>query len=229
MNSNLNFGARIGGFVFWLFLILMGYLFLYYKFYMLALLFFIACLSFTIWSIYDIKQSQKPSKISYDDQIKSEQYLEKKEVKEYIKNLHDVKHKNIYKIAKKTEKKFKIKLFYYKGRMVGDLIEDVADQISKILGFNNYRDYWNICGYKRAFPYVRKKPISENIEKYFKLSKAKKIAGNYFDLGNIPEALLWYEKELEILLELGFDNDSVTNNLKEKIEQLKEGIKNQNL
>jgi len=227
MNSSLSSGAIFGGFVLWSFLIFMGFFFLYFELYLLSILFFFLCIAFTIWSIYDIKQSQKPSKISYEERTKSDQYLEKREVQEFIHDLHNKKHKNIRKIAKKTEKRFNIKLSYNKGRVAGDLIESVADKISIILGFKNYRDYWNKYGYKREYPYIRKKPISENAEKYFELSKIKKIARNYFDAGNSSEALKWYKKELKLLLELGFDNDSVTLEVKDRVELLKDSVKNQ--
>ncbi len=180
--------------------------------------------------------------------IMLKELLEMKEVKDYTRYLHYAKHKNVLKIAHRIEKKFNIKLHYKWGRLAGEIKNGIDDKISEILGYKNYKDYWENHGIlksfcpveveydfsknsslpiKKVYPYRKKRYKPEALEdprlfkKEMELIKIDKIASKYYKKGKYKEALKWYELKLNVLLEIRELEHPDVLKLKEKIENLK--------
>jgi len=192
---------------------------------------------------------KKYPNITDPEEIKMlKELLEKKEIKDYTQYLHYVKHMNVLKIAHKIEKKFKIKLHHKWGRLAGEIKNGLDDKISEILGYKNYKDYWENHGIlksfspveveydfsknsslpiKKVYPYGKKRYKPEALEdprlfkKEMELIKIDKIASKYYKKGKYKEALKWYELKLNVLLEVREPEHHDILKLKEKIENLK--------
>jgi len=66
----------------------------------------------------------------------------------------------------------------------------------------------------------------EILEKHREILKCEITASNFFDSKNYIEALKWYNRELDILLELGLSESVAALNTKKKIEELKHILNN---
>lgn len=218
-----NFRIRFGEFISCLTLILMTIVFFNVRLYFLGILFLIFCIALTIWSIYDINESKKPSLISLEESKELNESLEREEVKRYIQYLHKTKNRYIYNIARKVGKRFNINLIFKKGRLTGDLKLGIADKICMILGFKDYLEYLSSYDSKGGFK-GRNVLLSKRINKYINLAKVKRRAADFFNLGNYSEALIWYKEELSILTNLGLDTSSDAIKTLERIEYLKEHL-----
>ena len=88
------------------------------------------------------KRQKLESLIIGPEKLRHLQYfLESRAVKDYVRYLHDVKQKDIRKIARTLEKKYLVKVIYNEGRLAGRVKSGIDDKLSKILGYRNYNDF----------------------------------------------------------------------------------------